>query len=113
MAKKRTLKEQKAMYELYQQSGLTGAEFCQQNHISTRSIWKWRKEFDTAATINKGGANAAHPGSIKDVKFYPIGKVDGNTHKGVLLEITLPNGASCKAHLAEGGIYIFLRELLK
>jgi hypothetical protein len=113
MAKKRTLKEQKAMYKLWQQSGLTGAEFCRKNHISTRSTWKWRKEFGTADIINKDSTNAAHPRIIKDVKFYPIGKVDSNTHKDSLLEITLPNGANCKAHLSESGINIFLRELLK
>ena len=113
MAKKRSIKEQKAMYESYQQSGLTGAEFCRQNHISTRSIWKWRKDFGIAAVINKSGANVTHPRIIKDVKFYPIGKVNSNTHKESLLEITLPDGASCKAHLSESGINIFLRELLK
>lgn len=113
MAKRRTPEEQKAMYKLWQQSGLTGAEFCRQNHISTRSIWKWRKEFGAADAINKSSTNAVHPRIIKDVKFYPIGKVDSNTHKDSLLEITLPNGANCKAHLSESGLNIFLRELLK
>lgn len=109
----RTIKEQKAMYELYKQGGLTGTEFCRQNHVSTRSIWKWRKEFGAADATNKSGTNAAHPKIIKDVKFYPIGKVEDNTYKDSLLEITLPNGASCKAHLTEGGINVFLRDLLK
>jgi len=113
MVKRRTLEEQKAIYELWQQSGLAGAEFCRQNHISTRSIWKWRKEFGTAGATNRNGTIAAHSKIIKDVKFYPIGKVDSNTHKDSILEITLPNGANCKAYLSESGINIFLRELLK
>jgi hypothetical protein len=112
MAKKRAIKEQKAVYELWRQGGLTSTEFCRQNHISTRSLWLWQKQFGPAAATNNSNATIRSE-IIKDVKFYPIKKVESNAQNNSLLEITLPNGTICKAQLSESGISIFLRELIK
>jgi hypothetical protein len=109
MAKKRTKKEQRAAYELWRQSGLTGAEFCRQNHISTRSIWQWHKEFGVKH-IEEETSNNLQP---QKIKFYPLGKVNSNESKDSFLEITLPNGTNCKAYLSGSDINRFLLEILK
>lgn len=110
MPKKRTHKEQKEMYELWQQSGLSDKEFCLRNHISTRTIWKWQKKFATSINNNTSPIQTQ---ITKNIKFYPIGEVKDNSQESSFLEVTLPNGISCKAHLSASSINILLRELLR
>jgi hypothetical protein len=112
MRKRRTPKEQQALYELWQQSGLSKTEFCRQNHISTRCMWRWCREFGVKIVDNNNGNSVQAP-VAKDIKFYPIGKVSGDNHKNSFLEITLPNGINCKAQLSEHRINGFLLELFK
>jgi hypothetical protein len=109
---RRSPEEQKAMYELWRRSGLTIVEFCRQNKISTKSIWRWRKEF-SANIIDKSGSDLPGLPVTKDLRFYPMGAVTNNQRKDNFLEATLPNGVSYKVYLSEDGISNLLRELLK
>lgn len=104
MSRRRSDEEQKALYELWRQSGLGGMEFCKQNNLSSKSLWRWKKKFDETNNSNKLIA--------KDIKFYPVGEVSNN-RKESFLEIMLPKGISCKAYLPERSISNFLQELLK
>jgi len=77
MAAKRTQEEKKALYDLWQQSGLTRNKFCTLNHISTRSIWLWAKLFGEASAENTNISNikSLKPQKItNNLDFYPIGK---------------------------------------
>jgi len=111
MGKKRTLNEQRKLYELWQQSGITKSEFCRQNHIGTQSMWKWHKEFGKEVARDHNCAVKIEP--TENIKFYQIDKAVSANRQDNFLEIVMPNGASCKAYLSEDGISVFLRELLK
>jgi len=104
MPRRRSNEEQKTLYELWRQSGLGGVEFCKQNNLSSKSLWRWKKKFDETHTANKSIA--------RNIKFYPVGEVSNN-RKDSFLEIILPKGISCKAYLPEKNISIFLQELLR
>ena len=108
MPRRRPDEEQKALYELWRRSGLTGTEFCKQNHISTNSLWRWRKKF--GMEVIKDDPNKP---ITKDLKFYPVDAIGANNCKNSFLEIALPKGINCKVYLPESSINAFLKELLK
>jgi hypothetical protein len=123
MPKRRSDAEQKKLYEQWQQSGLSGMEFCAQNRISSGSLWRWKKKFN-AEVINNASNNAVTK-NLRAMKFYPIAKIKDrgkdipqNIAKDEifadsLLELTLPKGISCKIRLSEKSINTFFSELLR
>ena len=44
LMKREALMERKALYEAWEQSGLTKAKFCKQNNIAKRTFFKWIKQ---------------------------------------------------------------------
>jgi hypothetical protein len=117
MAKVRTLEEQKKLYEIWQQSGLSKTEFCLMNNISLSSFYSWIKKIsnkdDNPASIDEDLKNkpANKNGAIKFFKmpspFFP-NISDGSGY----LEIALPNGISFKVKLLPNDMDKFLVGLL-
>lgn len=113
MGKVRSIEEQKALYEEYKRGGLTTKKFCQENKISSRSIWLWRKKFEQSTVDETAGKKARLSQEVNDVKFYSVGKLKDFTNTDNLLKIILPNGVSIKAALSKKEIDLFLQELIK
>lgn len=115
MGKVRSIEEQKALYEKYKRSSLSTKKFCQENNISTRSIWLWSKKFGLNI-IDKTAGNADNkPKSVQgvsDVKFYPIDKLKVPAND-TPIKVTLPNGININAVLSKKELDLLLQELIK
>jgi hypothetical protein len=97
MRKRRNEEEQKKLCESWKRSGLTQKEFCAENDIHIKSLWRWLKQKkEKQASVQEA------------IKFLPMGNIPLEKN---YLEIILPNGIICKAHLSKENIVDFLGRL--
>lgn len=111
MRKRCSNEEQQRICEEWKQSGLKQAEFCRENNISYKSLSRWLAKLKNNSYADDG--KAAEAKAVVNlsgaVKFLPIGNIVPNKS---FVEVTLPNGINCKAHLSEEKLNNFLWRLL-
>ena len=105
MSKYRTKKEQKKICRAWEQSGLTKAEFCRRNIISSRSLDRWLRKLKKDV-INTRGSNlnisiiVFDPQVVKFFSCYHLKRqVESRTKSCNVTRVTPKSfGRWCPAH---------------
>jgi hypothetical protein len=129
MPRRRDKQEWKMICDSWKQSDLNQKDFCQQNHVSSKSLSRWSKYFINSPnnndSVDTNNYSTTTTNSIADsnrIKFHQITKaiesdvaekVSEKYFQNNSLEITLLNGVICKAQLSESNIKALVLELLQ
>jgi transposase-like protein len=113
-------REQEELCEAWRRSGLNKTEFCLENNISRRNLYRWLRELraESNKAVKKDIGMVGMVQAQEDkITFFKIPTLEPSetsciSNNPCYLEITLPNGITFKVKLFPNNVDKFLGGLL-